>query len=117
LATALLAIGVGLILARNVLGYDQGTPKMIEIAKAIQEGAMAYLKRQFRTIGWILIPLIVLVFLTSTAVLRPDGTEALTFLQSGAARTGAFIVGCIMSGFTGFMGMSLAVRGNVRTAA
>ncbi|HEX6947805.1 MAG TPA: sodium-translocating pyrophosphatase [Acidimicrobiia bacterium] len=117
LATALLAIGVGLILARNVLAYDQGTPKMIEIAKAIQEGAMAYLKRQFRTIGWILIPLIVLVFLTSTAVLRPDGTEALTFLQSGAARTGAFIVGCIMSGFTGFMGMSLAVRGNVRTAA
>ncbi len=116
-ATALLAILVGFLLARGVLATDQGTPKMIEIAKAIQEGAMAYLKRQFRTIGLILIPLVILVFLTSTAVLRPDGTEALTFFQSGLARTGAFVAGCFLSGLTGFIGMSLAVRGNVRTAA
>ncbi len=116
-ATALLAILVGFLLARGVLASDQGTPKMIEIAKAIQEGAMAYLKRQFRTIGVILIPLVILVFLTSTAVLRPDGTSALSFFQSGLARTGAFVAGCFLSGLTGFIGMSLAVRGNVRTAA
>jgi K(+)-stimulated pyrophosphate-energized sodium pump len=46
--TALLALGVGVVLMRGVLAADQGTPKMIEIAKAIQEGAVAYLRRQFR---------------------------------------------------------------------
>ncbi|HEU4318640.1 MAG TPA: sodium-translocating pyrophosphatase [Acidimicrobiia bacterium] len=116
-ATALLALLVGVLLARGVLAADQGTAKMREIAAAIQEGAMAYLRRQFRTIAWILIPLIVLVFVTSTKVLRPDGSVALTFLQSGTARTAAFVAGCFLSGLTGFIGMSLAVRGNVRTAA
>ena len=47
-ATAVLAILVGFALMRGVLAADQGTASMIEIAKAIQEGAMAYLKRQFR---------------------------------------------------------------------
>jgi K(+)-stimulated pyrophosphate-energized sodium pump len=116
--TALLALAVGFALTRGVLAADQGTPTMREIAKAIQEGAIAYLKRQFRTIGVILIPLVVVVFLTSVAVKKPDGTsEALSFAQSGLFRTLAFILGCIMSGLTGFIGMSLAVRGNVRTAA
>jgi K(+)-stimulated pyrophosphate-energized sodium pump len=116
--TALLAIAVGFVLTRGVLAADQGTPKMREIAKAIQEGAVAYLKRQFRTIGVILIPLVVVVFLTSVAVKKPDSSEeALSFFQSGLFRTLAFVLGCIMSGLTGFIGMSLAVRGNVRTAA
>ena len=53
---------------------------------AIQEGASAYLKRQFKTIAMILIPLAVVVFLTSIAVVKPDGTEALSFGQSGTAR-------------------------------
>ncbi|MFP5298800.1 MAG: sodium-translocating pyrophosphatase [Actinomycetota bacterium] len=115
--TALLAIGVGFLLMKGVLAADQGTPKMIEIATAIQEGAMAYLKRQFRTILMILIPLVVIVFLTSTEVLKPDGEVALSFAESGIWRTLAFLAGCFMSGLTGFIGMGLAVRGNVRTAA
>jgi len=116
--TALLALGVGFSLMRGVLAADQGTPKMIEIATAIQEGASAYLRRQFRTIGIILVPLAVIVFVTSTAVVKPDGeTEALSFFQSGLFRTIAFVAGCAMSGLTGFIGMGLAVRGNVRTAA
>jgi K(+)-stimulated pyrophosphate-energized sodium pump len=114
---ALLALAVGFFLMRGVLAADQGTPKMIEIATAIQEGAMAYLRRQFKTIGLILIPLVVVVFLTSTHVLKPDGSEALSFAESGIFRTLAFVGGCFMSGLTGFIGMSLAVRGNVRTAA
>src|SRR3989441_11628840 len=116
-ASALLAIAVGFILAKSVLAEDQGTPKMIEIATAIQEGALAYLKRQMKTIVVILVPLAVIVFLTSTRVAKPDGSIALSFVQSGLARTSAFMAGCLMSGLTGFIGMSLATQGNVRTAA
>jgi K(+)-stimulated pyrophosphate-energized sodium pump len=115
--TALLALGIGVLLMQGVLRADQGTPKMIEIAQAIQEGAMAYLKRQFRTIGFILVPLAIIVFITSVAVEKPDGTEALSFFESGLFRTLAFVAGGVMSGLTGFIGMGLAVRGNVRTAA
>ncbi len=115
--SALLAIAVGFSLMKGVLAADQGTPTMIEIATAIQEGAMAYLRRQFKTIGLILVPLVVIVFVTSTAVLKPDGADALSFAQSGIFRTLAFLAGCFLSGLTGFIGMSLAVRGNVRTAA
>ncbi len=116
-ATALLAIVVGVALMRGVLAADQGTPKMIEIATAIQEGALAYLRRQFKTIAVILVPLAVIVFLTSTEVLKPGGETALSFAESGIYRTAAFVAGCLMSGLTGFIGMGLAVRGNVRTAA
>ncbi|MPZ93021.1 MAG: sodium-translocating pyrophosphatase [Actinobacteria bacterium] len=115
--TALVALAVGLQLMRGVLAADQGTPKMIEIAKAIQEGALAYLRRQMKTIAVITIPVGIIVFVTSTAVVRPDGTQALSFFESGLFRTLAFLAGCFMSGATGFIGMSLAVRGNVRTAA
>ncbi len=115
--TALLALAVGLALMRGVLAADQGTTSMIEIAKAIQEGAMAYLRRQFRTIAIILVPVAIVVFVTSTEILKPSGAEALSFAESGLWRTVAFVAGCLMSGLTGFIGMSLAVRGNVRTAA
>ncbi len=115
--TALIALGVGFLLSRGVLRADQGTEKMKEIALAIQEGAMAYLRRQFKTILVILIPLVVVVYLTSTEVLAPDGSVALSFAESGLFRTIAFVAGGFLSGLTGFIGMSLAVRGNVRTAA
>ena len=116
-ATAVGAIVAGFVLSRGVLAADAGTEKMQEIAGAIQEGAMAYLRRQFRTIAIILVPLVVVVFATSTAVDRPDGSQALSLFSSGLFRTLAFVAGCAMSGLTGFLGMSMAVRGNVRTAA
>src|SRR4051794_25950374 len=116
-ASALIAIAVGFVLMKSVLKEDQGTPKMIEIAKAIQEGAWAYLRRQFKTIAVILVPLAVIVFITSTKVVKPDGSTALSFGLSGTARTLAFIAGCVMSGLTGYIGMTLATRGNARTAA
>jgi K(+)-stimulated pyrophosphate-energized sodium pump len=116
-AAAIIALLVGVYLARSVMAEDAGTEKMQEIAKAIQVGASAYLQRQFKTIGIILVPLAAIVFLTSVAVVKPDGTEALSFAASGTARTIAFIFGCFMSGLTGFVGMTLATRGNVRTAA
>src|SRR6476659_9581025 len=84
--TALLAIAVGFFLMRGVLAADTGTPKMQEIAGAIQEGAMAYLKRQFQTIILILVPLAIVVFITSTAVSKDSGVAALSFATSGTAR-------------------------------
>jgi K(+)-stimulated pyrophosphate-energized sodium pump len=119
--TALLALLVGLSLMRGVLAADQGTPTMIDIAKSIQEGAMAYLRRQFRTIAVIMVPVAVIVFVTSTNITKPAGAlgdvGGLSFAASGTFRTLAFILGAVMSAATGFIGMSLAVRGNVRTAA
>ena len=106
---------------RGVLAADQGTPKMIEIAAAIQEGAMAYLRRQFRTIAVILVPLAIVVFVTSTEVLKPERRRRraradLRRSPASSARSRSSPA-AFMSGLTGFIGMSLAVRGNVRTAA
>ena len=86
--SALLAIAVGFVLMKDVLAEDQGTPKMIEIATAIQEGAAAYLKRQFRTIIVVLIPLAVVVFITSTGGHQASGANgdvALSFGSPGSA--------------------------------
>jgi K(+)-stimulated pyrophosphate-energized sodium pump len=117
-ASALIAIAVGFLLMKGVLAQDKGTPKMIEIANAISEGALAYLKRQFRTIVVVLVPLAVIVFISSKAVVNPaNGTEALSFAESGLFRTLAFVAGAFLSGLTGYIGMTLATQGNVRTAA
>jgi K(+)-stimulated pyrophosphate-energized sodium pump len=117
LAAGLVGILAGLVLIRGVLRADQGTEKMREIARAIQEGAEAFLKRQFRTIILIIVPLAVLIFFTATKVVRPNGSIALTFGQAGLYRVICFLFGAAFSGLTGFIGMSVAVRGNVRTAA
>ncbi len=117
LVTAVFGLAVGLFLMRGVLRADTGTPKMREIAAAIQEGAVAFLRRQFRAIAIIIIPLAVLIFFTATKVQRPNGSIALSFGAAGGFRVLCFLAGATLSGTTGFIGMSLAVRGNVRTAA
>jgi K(+)-stimulated pyrophosphate-energized sodium pump len=115
---AVIAVIVGLILMRSVLAQDAGTEKMGEIASAVQEGAMAYIKRQFRTILIIVVPLAVVVFVTSTEVINPlNPAEGLSRVQSGMFRTLAFLAGALFSGLIGFIGMWLATRANVRTAA
>ncbi|MGH9099456.1 MAG: sodium-translocating pyrophosphatase, partial [Acidimicrobiales bacterium] len=96
---------------------DTGTDKMRQIAHAIQEGAEAFLRRQFRTIAIIIVPLAVLIFFTATKVTRPDGSVALSFGDAGIYRVICFLFGAAFSSLTGFIGMSMAVRGNVRTAA
>src|ERR1039457_4041462 len=117
LVAGLIGIASGLALMRGVLKADQGTAKMKEIAKAIQEGAEAFLKRQFKVIVIIVVPLAVLIFCTATKVTRPDGTVAFSFVDAGLLRVVCFLFGAAFTGLTGFIGMSLAVRGNVRTAA
>src|SRR5216683_6269154 len=103
---ALLALAVAGWLVRDVLAASQGTEKMQEIAHAVQEGAAAYLRRQFRTLG-VFVVLIFFVLL----LLPADSTD----VRWG--RSAFFLVGAFFSALTGFTGMWLAVRGNVRVAA
>jgi K(+)-stimulated pyrophosphate-energized sodium pump len=117
LVAALFGIGTGFVLMRGVLRADQGTRSMRDIARAIQEGAEAFLARQFKAIGIIVVPLAVLIFFTATKVTRANGSVALSFGAAGGFRVLCFLFGAVLSGLTGFIGMSLAVRGNVRTAA
>ena len=81
-ATALLALAVGLYLVKGVLAADAGTPEDAGDRARDPGRRWAYLKRQFRTIGFILIPLAVIVFISSVAIEKPDGTEALSFAAS-----------------------------------
>ncbi len=132
LLAAVASLVTGLLLMRNVLAADQGTASMRDIAKAIQEGAEAFLARQFKTILVIIVPLAVLIFFTATKVTHTvshvvvtggatvvvhQTVTDLTFAQAGIYRVICFLAGALCSGLTGFVGMSLAVRGNVRTAA
>jgi K(+)-stimulated pyrophosphate-energized sodium pump len=117
IACGIIGIATGLFLVRGVMAADPGSVKMRDIARAIQEGAEAFLKRQARTILIIVVPLAVLIFFTATKVVRPDGSIAMSFTQNGIWRAVCFLLGACFSGLTGFIGMSIAVRGNVRTAA
>ena len=103
---ALAALGVAAVLVRQVLAADEGTVNMKNIAKAIQEGASAYLNRQFRTLAIFAVLVFFLLFLL------PADTQ-----NERIGRSLFFLVGAVFSGITGYMGMWLAVRGNVRVAA
>jgi K(+)-stimulated pyrophosphate-energized sodium pump len=121
LLCSVISIIVAIFLVRGVLAADQGTASMKDIAKAVQEGAEAFLARQFKTIGIIIVPLAVLIFFTATKVTHVNAlghtVTDLSFAQAGIYRVICFLAGALCSGLTGFIGMSLAVRGNVRTAA
>jgi K(+)-stimulated pyrophosphate-energized sodium pump len=103
---ALCALGVAGLLVREVLAASKGTEKMQEISLAVQEGAAAYLRRQFRTLS-VFVVIIFFVLL----VLPADGDGV------RLGRSLFFLVGALFSALTGFTGMSLCVRGNVRVAA
>jgi K(+)-stimulated pyrophosphate-energized sodium pump len=103
---AVFALSVAGYLVKEVLRADQGTEKMQEIAAAVQEGAAAYLARQFRTLG----VFAVVAFLVLFALPADSANERI-------GRSIFFVVGAVFSAITGYVGMWLAVRANVRVAA
>ncbi|MEU5717189.1 sodium-translocating pyrophosphatase [Streptomyces sp. NPDC020403] len=105
-AVALAALVVARLLVREVLAAGEGTDRMKEIAAAVQEGAHAYLARQLRTVG---VFAVVVFFLL---LLLPADTWS-----QRAGRSLFFLVGALFSAATGYIGMRLAVRSNVRVAA
>ncbi len=94
----LAAVLYGLITSRQILSLDTGNDKMKEIASAIQEGARAYLNRQYMTIGIVGVVIFVLIWLVFD-------------LASGIG----FFIGAFFSGAAGYVGMNISVRSNVRT--
>ena len=109
---SLVALLFAWYLAREVLRAPEGTDKMKEIAKAIQEGASAYLSRQFRTVAVFMVALAVIIFFLLPV--PEDATHSDASIRFG--RSIAFIMGAFFSAITGYIGMWLAVRANVRTA-
>ncbi|MBB1243026.1 sodium-translocating pyrophosphatase [Streptomyces durbertensis] len=105
-AIALAALGVAVMLLRQVLAAGEGTESMKKIATAIQEGANAYLARQLRTLG----VFAVVVFFLLMLLPADDMNQRI-------GRSLFFLVGAAFSAATGYIGMWLAVRSNVRVAA
>lgn len=105
-AIAIVALVMGFVFRRQVLAADPGTEKMQEIGAAVEEGAQAYLARQFKTLAIF----VVLVF--GLLLLLPADTAGIRW-----GRSGFFVLGAVFSASIGYLGMSLAVKANVRVAS
>src|SRR5262249_6682876 len=112
---ALCGLGYAFLLMRQVYAADEGTPRMKEIAQAVREGADAYLRRQFTTIGILIV--IITIVLTATKWPASSDPHYGEHIQIALGRGIAFLIGSIFSALVGFGGMRLATVGNLRVAA
>src|SRR6478752_10348046 len=103
---SLVSLVMGFVFRGQVLAADPGTEKMQEIGAAVEEGAQAYLARQFKTLGIF----VVLVF--GLLLLLPADSSEVRW-----GRSAFFVVGALFSAAIGYFGMSLAVKANVRVAS
>src|SRR3712207_280951 len=105
---ALVALGFAAALVKSVLGADKGTTNMQEIAGAVQEGASAYLFRQFKTLGIFVVLAVVLLFLLPVH----GDSDNETMVKIG--RSAFFVVGALFSSFIGGGGLAPATPGHHR---
>lgn len=114
MAVAVCALLYAAMLARQTFAWDKGSDKMQQISSAISEGANAYLKRQFRTILALVAFLAVGLYLTAALdnYLEADVKQAIAI-----GRGAAFLMGSFFSAAVGYLGMNMAVQGNVRVAS
>jgi len=123
LVISLLGIGYAFFIRSQILAQDTGTPKMREVWGFIKTGANAYLSQQFRTIS-ILIVILTFVLAASVFIIPPTteaverfGSKEAATLWVAIGRAVAFLMGSLFSYAVGFVGMNVAVEGNVRVAA
>jgi K(+)-stimulated pyrophosphate-energized sodium pump len=113
--SGVIAVIAAWILARDVLSRPKGTPEMQEVAAAIYEGAMAFLNRQYRTIGMLSVVAAVLIGILLGAIAPHVGD--VTPVELAWRTSVAFLVGAACSAVAGFVGMWISVQANLRTAA
>jgi K(+)-stimulated pyrophosphate-energized sodium pump len=113
--SGVIAVIAAAVLARDVIGRPKGTPEMQQVAAAIYEGAMAFLNRQYRTIGWLSIVAAVLLGVLLGAIAPQVGD--VTAFELAWRTSVAFLVGAACSAVAGFVGMWISVQANLRTAA
>ncbi len=116
LGISVVALLVAVGLARWVLKQDNGTPEMRVISDAIQEGAAAFLRRQYQTIGWLSLVVGVLIYVLYAFARKPHANEP-TATVLALTTTLSFLFGALCSGVAGVVGMVVAVRANIRTAS
>jgi len=116
LGLSVLALAVAWGLRGYVLRQDNGTADMRKISDAIQEGAEAFLRRQYRTIGTLSIALGVVIYVLYAFFRKPHGDEPAAATLA-LTTTLSFMFGAVCSGVAGIVGMYVAVRSNIRTAS
>jgi H(+)-translocating pyrophosphatase len=104
-------------LIRNVLKRDTGTPQMREISDAIKSGAEAFLRRQYRTIFYLSVALACIIYILYVFVRAHNEHDPASPAQLGLWTTISFVFGAVCSVAAGYMGMWVAIRSNIRTAA
>src|SRR2546425_209582 len=114
---SVLSLAFAVYLAREVLAADEGTPQMQEIAGAIKEGAEAFLRRQNATIFGIGLGVAALIFVLYAFVRPPNPNDPTTPFNMALATTLAFCFGALCSGVSGYVGMFVSIRANLRTAS